>query len=86
MSEYGISYEGTPCNIEFLEMAKDYDISEGMMKWTLHLIFVLPLLGNVGPLLNTPEKIVGYIEHFYPIEMHYDLVMIRIDPRESTFT
>ena len=70
MSEYGISYEGTPCNVEFLEMIKDYDFNEGMMKETLHLIFILPLLGNVGHLLNTPENIVGYIEHFYPSEMH----------------
>ena len=70
MSEYGISYEGTPCNVEFFEMVKDYDFNEGMMKYALHLIFVLPLLGNSGHLLNTLEKIVGYIEHFYPSEMH----------------
>ena len=70
MSEYGISYEGTPCNVEFLEMVKDYDFNEELMKQALHLIFVLPLLGNLGHLLNTPKKIVGYIEQFYPSEMH----------------
>lgn len=32
MSEYGISYEGTPCNVEILEMVKDYNFNEGMMK------------------------------------------------------
>lgn len=32
MSEYGISYEGNLCNVEFLEMVKDYDLNEGMMK------------------------------------------------------
>jgi len=70
MSEYGISYEGTKSNVEFVEMIKDYNFIEGMMKETLHLIFILPLLANVGHILNTLEKIVGYIEHFYPGEMH----------------
>lgn len=70
MSEYGISYEGTPCNVEFLEMIKGNDFNEGMMKYTLYLICILPLLGNLGHLLNTLENIVAYIEHFYPSEMH----------------
>ena len=32
MSEYGISYEGAPSNAESLEMIKDYNFNEGMMK------------------------------------------------------
>lgn len=59
MNEYGIIYEGNPCNFEFLEMIKEYDFNEGMMKEILHFIFILPLLGNVGHLINTPGKIVG---------------------------
>ena len=47
MSEYGISYEGTPCNIEFLEMVKDYDLHEGMLKYSLDLC--TPSFGQCRP-------------------------------------
>ena len=70
MSEYGISYEGTPCNIEFLEMIKGYDFNEGMMKETIHLIFILPFLGNVGHIFNASEEIIRYVERLNPCEMH----------------
>ena len=56
MSEYGISYEGTPCNVEFLEMIKDYDFNEGMMRETLHLMFILPFLDNVGHRINALKR------------------------------
>ena len=51
-------------------MIKDYDFNEGMMKETLHLMFILSFLDNIGHLINALENIVGYIELFYPSEMH----------------
>jgi len=51
-------------------MIKDYDFNEGMMKETIHLIFILPFLDNVGHLINASEQIIGYIQSFYPSEMH----------------
>jgi len=51
-------------------MIKDYDFNEGMMKETLHLMFILSFLDNIGHIINAPEKIIRYIEHFYPSEMH----------------
>ena len=67
-------------------MIKDSDFNEGMMKETLHLLFILSFLDNIGHLLNASEKIVGYIEHFYPREMHIRPNVIGIKPRKSTFT
>jgi len=40
------------------------------MKETPHLMFILSFLDKLGHLINAPEKIVGYIELFYPSEMH----------------
>ena len=62
ISEYGIGYEGTPWNVQLFEMIEDYDFNEGMMKKTLHLMFILPFLDNIGHLINAPEKVVGYVE------------------------
>jgi len=51
-------------------MIKDYDFNERMKKETLHSMFILSFLDNIIHLINAPEKIVGYIELFYPSEMH----------------
>ena len=47
-------------------MMKDYDFNEGMMKETIHLIFILSFLGNVGHIFNVPEEIIKYVEHLNP--------------------
>ena len=55
------------------------------MEKTSHLMFILPFLDNKCHLINDPEKVVGYFEHFYPSEMHYELDVIGIKARKSTF-
>lgn len=69
-SEYIIGDEGTPCNIQFIEMIEDYDFNEGMMERTSHLMFILPFLDNKFHLIYALEKVVAYVKHPYPSEMH----------------
>lgn len=51
-------------------MIDDYDFDEGMMEKTSHLMFILSFLENKFHLINSLEKVVGYVEHIYPSEMH----------------
>ena len=54
----------------------DYHIIEGMVKNTLHLMIIIPLLYNVCHLVNTAGEIVRYVKHYDSSEMHKKLDMI----------
>jgi len=70
IGKYFIRNEGTPCSVELFEMMKDYDFNEGMMTKTIHFIFIVTFLGNVGHIFNALEEIIRYVEHLKPCEMH----------------
>lgn len=51
-------------------MMKDYDFNEGMMKGTIHLIFILSFLGNVGDIFSAMKEIIRYVENLNAFGMH----------------
>ena len=51
-----------------------------MMEKTFHLMFIFPFLDNDIHLIYASEKVVGYVQHLYPSEMHQEVDVISIKP------
>ena len=75
-SENFIFNECVPWDVIFLKLMHEYHLDEGMVKNTLHLMIIIPLLYNVCHLVNTAGEIVRYVKHYDSSEVHEESDMI----------
>ena len=75
-NENFICNECVPWDVIFLNMMHEYHLDEGMMKKTLHLMIIIPLLYNVCHIVNTVREIVRYVKHSDSSEVHEESYMI----------
>ena len=75
-SENFICYECVPWNVLLLKLMHDYHFDKGVVKETLHLMIIIPLLCNVCHLFNVVGEEIGYVKHSDSSEMHKKLDMI----------
>ena len=49
---------------------EDYDLDEGVVKNTFHIVVMISLLNKVRNFVNAHEEKIRYVEHFDPCEVH----------------
>ena len=69
-NEYVISYESTRLNFQLFEVMEDYDLDEGVVKKTFHLVLIFSLLDNICHLVNASEELIRYVGHLDPCAVH----------------
>ena len=77
-SENFILCECVPWNVIFLKLVHDYHLDKGVVKETLHLMIIIPLLCNVCHIFNVMGEEIGYVKHSNSSEVDEELDMIRI--------
>ena len=65
-----------PWDVLLLKLMHEYHLDEGMVKKTLHLMIIIPILYNVCHVVNAAGEIVGYVNHSDSSEVHEELDMI----------